>query len=81
MGDELLVTDVNENQLVEFWEDLDDFPYDNGSGEADPETEEGRKQFIYDLILRISKTPDMNFGSKVPAKCVWSHCVCYLFWI
>ena len=65
--DVLLVEDLDENQLLECWEDLDEFPYDNGSGVADPETEEGRKQFIFYLLRRLSKNPDLHFGANIPA--------------
>ena len=65
--------DPNENTVVGFFEDLDDFPYGDGCGYEDPETDEGRKQFILDLIVKLSKNPDLVFGSKIP-KCIYSLC-------
>lgn len=60
INDELQVKDLNANQLLEFIEDLDDFPYGEDTAD-DPETEEGRKQFIFNLIVQITKNTNIDF--------------------
>ena len=71
--DELRVTDVVENQLVDIFEDLDAFPYgETADGwDADPEDDDKRKQFIYDLIVKLRENPNLSFSSKVPTKCMF----------
>ena len=52
---------MNDNQLLECFEDLDDFPYDNGHGAGDPEDDDLRKKFILNLIIRLSRNPNILF--------------------
>jgi len=61
--DDLIETDMEEVTILDFIQDLDEFPYDNGDGSGDPEDETARKQFIFKLITRLSKEPDLIFGA------------------
>ena len=63
LEDELIVEDLDENQIVEFWEDLDDFPFDP---KDPPQSDEDKKAFILDLILKLKKDPNIHFGVNIP---------------
>ena len=63
LADELSVEDLDENQLLECWDDLDDFPFDPKNP---PKSDEDKKAFILDLILRLKKDPNIHFGVNIP---------------
>ena len=62
--DELLVEDLDENQLLECWDDLDDFPFDP---KDIPKDDDAKSKFILDLLQKLSKNPDLHFGANIPA--------------
>ena len=61
--EELKIEDFDENQLLEFWEDLDDFPFDPNDP---PEDDDDKRKFILDLLTKLSKNPNMQFGVNMP---------------
>ena len=63
VNDELEQENLDENQLLEFWEDIDDFPFDPM---YPPQDDNAKKQFIFDLIKKLAKNPDLHFGSNIP---------------
>ena len=65
LADELLVEDLSENQLIDFIDDLDDFPYDP---KDPPSTDDAKRAFIFDLIYKLSVNPNLHFGVNMP-KC------------
>ena len=70
IDDELGVDDLEENQLMECYEDLDEFPYGpNGPPGGDDE----KKKFIFDLMIRLSQNPDILFGVDIPKCSVHTH--------
>ena len=62
--DELLVDGLNENQLLECFENLDDFPFDSKHQSKD---DDAKKQFILDLLRRIETISDIIFEVNIPA--------------
>jgi len=65
-----LASGLAESQIIDFFNEdiLDGFPYGEtvDGHDADPETEEGRKEFIFKLIHKICKNPNISFDSGVP---------------
>ena len=64
VGDEMNVEDLDENQLLECWESLDDFPFDPKNT---PKDDNAKKQFILDLLKKLAKNPQIHLGSNIPA--------------
>ena len=62
--EELGVADLAENQLLDFLDDLEDFPY--AEIEDEPETEDEQRRFIVNLMIKLNKQPDLLFGVAVP---------------
>ena len=63
MNDELLVEELDENQLLECWDDINDFPFDPNDT---PNDEDGKRKFILDLIKKLVKNPNVIFGCNIP---------------
>ena len=68
MDEELAIDDIYENPLLDFIEDLQDFPLI----EDDPKTDEWRREYIRDLLRKLHKKPDLLFDVKMPK--------CYVFY-
>ena len=64
VADELEVEDLEQNQLLEVWEDLDDFPFDSNNDA--PKDDDAKRKFILDLIIKLTKNPNMHFGANIP---------------
>ena len=61
--DELLVEELDENQLLECWDDINDFPFDPNDT---PNDEDGNRKYVIDLITKIVKNPNLVFGINIP---------------
>lgn len=61
LADELLVDNVQENQLTQFLDAHDDFPFDPMDSFSDLDAK--RTSFL-DLLRRFAKYPDMQFGDE-----------------
>ena len=44
--------DLAANQIIDFWENLDDFPFDPNNT---PQDDDAKKQFILDLLRELAK--------------------------
>ena len=60
--DDELTVQLDENQLLECWDDID-FPFHPNNTPTD---DDAKKQFILDLLLKLAKNPDLHFGSNIP---------------
>ena len=59
LDEELWTKDIDENQFVEFLDDIDDFPIVNG--DQGPSTENERKSYFLELLWNISRESDRLF--------------------
>ena len=64
VSDELLIDDLDENQLLDCWEHLDEFPFDPES--KPPPDDAAKKRAILDLLVKLAKNPNRVFGVNVP---------------
>ena len=63
VAEELSIDDPDENQLMEFFEDVDDFPmatHQKGLSEDD------KKMFIMKMMVKLHKNPKLVFDHQLP---------------
>jgi len=62
IDEELKVDNVDENQFMDCFDDLDQFPF----ADPIPSTDDDKKRFILDLIVQLSSNPDADFRVNMP---------------
>ena len=59
MDEELLTYYFDDNQCIDFLDDIEDFPFKKE--EDAPKTTEGKQKFLIDLMWKLRLNPDRSF--------------------